>query len=101
MSQHTPGPWAATRCGIDAYAIHTDHKDACKVAEINGPYTPSFDRCAEDATLIAAAPEMLLALRKVLEASAVSDKALRSVVALDVINVVRKATTVSVPLSDW
>ena len=50
---HTPGPWSATACGGHTYRI-TGKSARYTIAEINGPYTPGYDRYEGDARLIAA-----------------------------------------------
>ncbi len=57
QQSHSPGPWTVTRNDLGGYVI----LDAagCVVAEIDGPYTPSYDRYAADAALIAGSPGLL------------------------------------------
>lgn len=58
---HTPGTWTVEKLLDGRFRIvaRNEGRGPLLVAEINGPYTPSFDRYAEDAALIAAAPVLL------------------------------------------
>lgn len=58
MSQHTPGPWYATASAPEGSVFSHDH-------ELIVPWSPlQSDRKMANARLIAAAPEMLDALRE-------------------------------------
>lgn len=57
---HSPGPWQAYRIGPRHWVISSGD---VTVAEIIAPYTPGYDREAQDAALIAAAPDLLRQLR--------------------------------------
>ncbi len=56
MSNHTPGPWNAR-----GMAIFRDGEDALSVATVN----QHKSECAANAQLIAAAPDLLAALRHI------------------------------------
>lgn len=61
---HTPGPWDISRCdqsGLKTYAIHNEH---FSIARISGSHEIGLTLEA-NAKLIAAAPEMLEALKKI------------------------------------
>ena len=58
---HSPGPWTVKRNDLGQFII-VDAR-GCVIAEIDGPYTPSFDRYEADAALIAGAPGLSEACR--------------------------------------
>ena len=60
MSTHTPGPWVASPFGDCAYEIVNEVGTA--IAEVDGAHEDSA-RIEANANLIAAAPELLAALR--------------------------------------
>jgi hypothetical protein len=59
LTRHSPSPWTAVRLRRDGWIVRDGRGNT--VAEINGPHTPSCDRYAEDAHLLAAAPGLLAA----------------------------------------
>jgi hypothetical protein len=76
MSKHTPGPWAAEEAGRSGYWISTKGHpftivdsidDECRHGAING------DNAGANARLIAAAPELLEALKLLDEAFCADD----------------------------
>lgn len=58
---HTPGNWRVKQKSEFVFVIVNDN--GLVVAEINGPYLPTFDRYKADAALIAAAPALLEACK--------------------------------------
>lgn len=64
MSEHTPGPWRVAR-GSQSGVYHILGADLHEVAQIWGTFAAAHS--AEDAHLIAAAPDMLAALEAVAE----------------------------------
>lgn len=65
-NQHTPGPWMRTH-GSGRYYIKTDKHSIATVFSSNGefgcPTNPTSEQASANARLIAAAPELLEALR--------------------------------------
>ena len=64
MSKHTPGPWRTTPNGVVT-------SDSCQIAHVGETSRPndmvgSFERWDADARLIAAAPELLGALKEIM-----------------------------------
>jgi hypothetical protein len=67
--KHTPGPWSATEWA-DGFRIVTDNREHDYVAAIHGKDQPRSGWVKEataNAKLIAAAPELLEALQKMLD----------------------------------
>lgn len=56
VGTHTPGPWKASK-GPDGWAVYAPHGEVALVVE----WSPAVD--AADARLIAAAPDLLRALK--------------------------------------
>lgn len=63
MSEHTPGPWRAETNGAGYWDIRTRQRGIASI--IPFPGTPSLDKA--NARLIAAAPDLLEALRALLK----------------------------------
>lgn len=61
--KHTPGPWVAHPFGDNCYEILAGDTTVCDVPD--SPWNP--DRVEHDARLIAAAPELLAALKRLVE----------------------------------
>jgi len=68
MSEHTTGPWVVGESHTSEPAIREPHGECVAVA----CQTPSRSETGANARLIAAAPELLAALRKVLQLSSCS-----------------------------
>lgn len=73
MSKHTPGPWRSHTNGSDFFVTATDFHGAngkvakCYVADVQKFRNESGeDECQANAKLIAAAPDMLEALKGIL-----------------------------------
>ncbi len=64
QDEHTPGPWGVAPNGKQVLAPHVIQRDNVLVRKLSGA-TP--EQVEANARLIAAAPELLDALRKVLE----------------------------------
>ena len=61
MAEHTPGPWMkSTHGGISKYSIWSSSGQ--HIADTNTTKSIGFERCAANASLIAAAPDLLEAL---------------------------------------
>ena len=59
--KHTPGPWMkSTHGGISKYSIWSSSGQ--HIADTNTTKSIGFERCAANASLIAAAPDLLEAL---------------------------------------
>jgi len=71
MSGHTPGPWSIEKCEpyttplLKGFAVYgKDGEDDCGVATVVGPRSPEVQEdLLADARLIAAAPDLLEALK--------------------------------------
>lgn len=62
-AKYTPGPWMkSTHGGISKYSIWSSSGQ--HIADTNTTKSIGFERCAANASLIAAAPDLLEALRK-------------------------------------
>ena len=62
-NKHTPGPWMkSTHGGISKYSIWSSNGQ--HIADTNTTKSIGFDKCAANASLIAAAPELLEALKE-------------------------------------
>ena len=60
-AKHTPGPWMkSTHGGISKYSIWSSSGQ--HIADTNTTKSIGFERCAANASLIAAAPDLLEAL---------------------------------------
>lgn len=67
-SHHTPGPWTFKKHGNQAITIHTDvNSDNVEIARIDTPEINEAD--TSNAHLIAAAPELLEALKEIVKAN--------------------------------
>ena len=63
-AKHTPGPWMkSTHGGISKYSIWSSSGQ--HIADTNTTKSIGFERCAANASLIAAAPDLLEALQKI------------------------------------
>ena len=93
MSKHTPGPWTADRTHDDVVMV--DAGSGSAICDVYGDY--SGEREA-NAALIAAAPEMLAALRRLLKAcghmpiEATPKSAEMMMAGLDAVRAIKKAT---------
>jgi len=70
MSAHTPGPWTYNQWSDEAIApkvVVLEDDGACGDPECCGPRSYSIEIKPEDASLIAAAPELLEALETFVE----------------------------------
>ncbi len=71
MSEHTPGPWTATKQTERCTYIAAN----TKIADVYSTAFRDFENEAANARLIAAAPELLAALKALLEACYAADAA--------------------------
>lgn len=61
-SAHTPGPWLTTQSAVGTWLIHLE--DGSTLAEVgDGPFEDDRRQLEANARIIAAAPEMLEALK--------------------------------------
>ena len=67
MTTHTPGPWGITLDCMDTFVSARDGKTICEIAH-SRDFTDPAEECCANATLIAAAPELLDALEGLLNA---------------------------------
>ena len=63
MSGHTPGPWMAKDSRLYNFAFDVDDANGSPVAEVCSKHGGQDDEARANARLIAAAPDMLEALR--------------------------------------
>lgn len=63
MSKHTPGPWKKYDSAFPQFFVTTDGKDICKVSSED----VSMLEAEANARLIAAAPDLIEALEKMVE----------------------------------
>ena len=65
MSKHTPGPWLSNPCGLSGdFGIYPDTEPEFKIATLG--YSGDSSETQANARLIAAAPDLLQALKDVL-----------------------------------
>ena len=66
IAQHTPGPWAYRGNGDDAFTVYSEDRGG--IALVHDPLAQEMGRMDEieaNARLMAAAPELLIAAKKV------------------------------------
>ena len=62
-AKHTPGPWRLSENSDGTITIHATDEGGCRVAEVDTENVDDHSIALADARLIAAAPDLLAALR--------------------------------------
>ncbi len=69
MTEHTPGPWRFKQQAWNHWTIHdSDVKTIASCISLTEPYMPSPNELIANVRLIAAAPNLLIALEKLVAA---------------------------------